>query len=53
MNANNMPLGTNIKKNIKELVADNMKKGMARGANGKPRSMKQILAIAISAAKRK
>ena len=40
----------NIGKNITELKADNMKKGKAKGANGKPRSMKQILAIALSKA---
>lgn len=39
--------------NIRELYADNKKKGKARGANGKPRSRKQIIAIALSAAKRK
>ena len=39
-----------VGKNIKELMADNKKKGKARGAGGKPRSMKQILAIALSAA---
>jgi len=43
-----MPLGLNIQKNIKELMADNKKKGRARGANGKKRSMAQILAIAYS-----
>lgn len=36
--------------NIKELMADNKKKGKARGAGGKARGMKQILAIALSAA---
>ena len=40
----------NIGYNIRELKADNEKKGMARGANGKIRSMKQILAIALSTA---
>jgi hypothetical protein len=48
-----MPLGSNIKKNIRELFADNKKKGKSRGANGRPRSRKQIIAIALSAAKRK
>lgn len=43
----------NISKNIKELVADNQKKGKAMGANGKKRPMKQILAIALSVAKKK
>ena len=47
-----MPLGKNVSANIKELYNDNKKKGIARGANGKPRSRKQIVAIAISAAKR-
>lgn len=42
----------NIGKNIKELIADNKKKGKARGANGKVRSKKQILAIALSVAKK-
>lgn len=37
----------NIGKNIKELMKDNKKKGKARGANGKPRSKKQILAISL------
>jgi hypothetical protein len=40
----------NIGKNIKELKADNKKKGKAKGANGKPRSMAQIKAIALSVA---
>jgi len=48
-----MPLGTNIKANIRELIADNKKKGKARGANGKLRPIKQIVAIAYAAAKRK
>jgi hypothetical protein len=33
-----------------ELYADNRKSGKARGANGKPRSRKQMIAIAMSAA---
>ena len=45
-----MPLGKNVSKNIKELKTDNKKQGSARGANGKPRSQKQIVAIALSAA---
>jgi len=45
-----MPLGKNVGKNIKELKADNKKTGSARGAYGKPRSEKQIKAIAIKAA---
>ena len=47
-----MPLGRNVSQNIKELVKDNKKKGKARGANGKPRSRQQIIAISINAAKR-
>lgn len=31
-----------------DLYADNKKKGKARGANGKPRSRKQIIAIALA-----
>ena len=45
-----MPLGKDIGKNIRELRADNMKKGSARGASGTPRSEKQILAIALRSA---
>jgi hypothetical protein len=48
-----MPLKSgkgNIGVNIRELKADNMKKGSARGANGTPRSQKQIIAIALSKA---
>ena len=37
----------NIGKNITELQKDNKKSGKERGANGKPRSKKQILAIAL------
>lgn len=48
-----MPLGKSVSRNIKELVADNKKKGKERGANGKPRSRKQIVAIAISASKKR
>lgn len=40
----------NIGKNITELNKDNKKKGKSRGANGKPRSKKQILAIALRVA---
>lgn len=43
----------NIGKNIRELIADNKKLGKDRGAGGKPRSRKQILAISIAASKRK
>jgi hypothetical protein len=45
-----MPLGKDIGKNIRELRADNRKKGSARGAGSKPRSQKQILAIALRSA---
>jgi hypothetical protein len=48
-----MPLGKNIQKNIRELYKDNKKSGKARGANGIPRSRKQIIAIAYSTSKRK
>ena len=48
-----MPLGKNIQKNIKELIKDNSKKGKAMGANGVKRPMKQIVAIAYSASKKK
>ena len=42
---------TNISKYMKELYADNKKKGKAKGANGKVRSRKQMIAIAYSKAK--
>jgi len=45
-----MPLGKNVSKNIHELYMDNKKTGKARGANGKPRSRAQIIAVALSAA---
>jgi len=45
-----MPLGKNVSKNIRELMKDNKKKGKARGQGGKPRSRKQIIAIALSEA---
>jgi len=48
-----MPLGKSIKKNIKELIADNKKKGKEKGAGGKERPMKQILAIAYAQKKKK
>ncbi len=47
-----MPLTSNVSKNIKELYADNKKLGKARGANGKPRNRAQIVAIAMSAARK-
>jgi hypothetical protein len=40
----------NIGKNVSELKADNTKKGKAKGAGGKARPMKQIIAIALSTA---
>lgn len=48
-----MPLGRSVSKNIKELYRDNKKSGKARGAGGRVRSRKQIIAIAYAAAKRK
>lgn len=39
-----------ISANIRELYADNKKTGKARGQGGKPRSRKQIIAIALSVA---
>jgi len=49
-----MPLKTRGKDavgfNIRELEADNKKSGKEKGANGKPRSHKQIIAIALNAA---
>lgn len=45
-----MPLGKSVSANIRELMADNKKKGKERGAGGKPRSRKQIIAIALRAA---
>ena len=48
-----MPLGKNVSKNIRELYKDNKKSGSARGANGKPRSRKQIIAISLNAAGKK
>ncbi len=40
----------NVGYNIRELIADNKKKGKARGAGGQPRSREQIIAIALRAA---
>jgi hypothetical protein len=45
-----MPLGKDASKNIRELMKDNKKKGKERGAEGKLRTRKQIIAIALSAA---
>jgi hypothetical protein len=46
-----MALGKDVGRNIAELQADNKKKGKAKGAGGKKRPMKQILAIALEAAR--
>jgi hypothetical protein len=43
-------LGKDVSKNMHELAMDNKKKGKARGAGGVPRSHKQMVAIALSAA---
>lgn len=48
-----MPLKGTVSDKIRELLKDNKKKGKARGANGKVRPMKQILAIALSKGKKK
>lgn len=48
-----MPITKNIKKNFHELYEDNKKTGKERGAGGKPRSRKQIIAIALSKTKKK
>jgi hypothetical protein len=45
-----MPLGKDVSKNMHELAMDNRKKGSERGAGGKARSRKQMIAIALSAA---
>jgi len=42
-----------IESRFHELKQDNMKKGKERGANGKPRSRKQMIAIALNTPKRK
>lgn len=47
-----MPLGRNVAANIRELMLDNKKSGKERGAKGKMRSKKQIIAIALAAARR-
>lgn len=47
-----MPLTSNVSQNIKELYRDNKRTGKARGANGKPRGRAQIIAIAMSAARK-
>ena len=48
-----MAITKNIKKNFKELYADNKKSGKERGANGKPRSRAQIIAISLSKSNKK
>jgi hypothetical protein len=45
-----MSLSKDASENIRELMKDNKKKGKERGAEGKLRSRKQIIAIALSAA---
>jgi len=45
-----MSLTKSVSKNMHELMMDNMKSGKAKGANGKSRSHKQMVAIALSAA---
>lgn len=47
-----MPLGKDIGRNIRELRKDNMKSGSERGAHGKKRSKRQMLAIALSASRK-
>lgn len=47
-----MPLGKDVGANIKELYKDNKKKGKAKGAGGKVRSRKQIIAISLDAARK-
>ena len=48
-----MPLKGSISQRISELYADNKKSGKAKGANGKVRPRKQIIAIALASKKRK
>jgi len=48
-----MPLGKDIGQNIAELKADSKKKGKGKGYGGKARPMKQIVAIALEAARGK
>lgn len=48
-----MPLKGSVSQRIRELYKDNKKKGKARGANGKKRSRKQIIAIALASKRRK
>lgn len=39
---------TKLEKAFHELKADNQKSGKERGVNGKPRSRKQMIAIALT-----
>lgn len=43
-----MPLKGTVSQKIRELERDNKKKGKARGQNGRVRSHKQIVAIALN-----
>ena len=43
-----MPLVGSVSDKIRELYKDNKKTGKAKGANGKVRSRKQIIAIALN-----
>lgn len=47
-----MPITSNVSKNFRELYADNKKSGKERGYEGKKRSRAQIIAIALSKAKK-
>ncbi len=46
-----MPMGKDVAENIAELKSDNTKKGKAKGYKGKARPTKQIIAIALEAAR--
>lgn len=48
-----MPLKGTVSQKIRELYKDNKKSGKARGANGKVRSRRQIIAIAMSGKRKK
>lgn len=43
-----MPLAGSVSDKIRELYKDNKKTGKARGANGKRRPRKQMIAIALN-----
>lgn len=47
-----MPLVGDVANRIRELYRDNKRKGKARGANGKKRGRKQIIAIALASMRR-